>query len=300
MVQITQCPICNQGEFNKFLRINDHSISSESFDVIECSTCHFLMTSPRPDSDQLGRYYESSDYISHSDTNAGLINKLYRFVRNYTLNQKVNLVQKLNKNPFILDIGSGAGYFMSQCKSARFKCVGIEPDEKTREQSIQKFNIEVYPEDHLNKIEKESVDIITLWHVLEHVPELQKRIQQIETCLKPNGYLIIAVPNAQSYDAKYYQSFWAGYDVPRHLWHFTPQTINKLLSAHPFNLFETRNMYFDSFYVSMLSEKYKQRFAPLLKGLAIGFISNCRALFSKQPLYSSQIYIFKKRDGSTD
>ncbi|HRG69390.1 MAG TPA: class I SAM-dependent methyltransferase [Saprospiraceae bacterium] len=294
MISIRSCPICNLEQFEDYLKIKDHSISGEYFKLLKCSSCQFILTSPRPDDEQLGKYYQSKEYISHSDTNIGIVNKIYRIIRNYTLKQKIELIKNLNQQPNLIDIGSGAGYFLDACQKAGFNGFGIEPDETTRAGSISKFNIQVFDESYLNQIPESSIDLISMWHVLEHVPALNQRLQEIYKILKPNAYLIIAVPNCSSFDSKHYKEYWAGYDVPRHLWHFTPNTIIKLLSQHSFMHIKTLPMYFDSYYVSMLSEKYKHNFLGLIYGVAIGFLSNAKAFFSKKNRYSSQIYIFSK------
>lgn len=295
MISITKCPICNLERFESFLKIKDHSISGEYFNLEICASCRFIITSPRPDTEQLGAYYQSENYISHSDTNTGLVNKIYRRIRQFTIKQKLALIRKFHQNPKLLDIGSGAGYFLNECQTQGFNCFGIEPDLNTRSNSINKFNIQVFDELYINQIPAESVDVITMWHVLEHVPELNQRLEEIRKILKPNAYLIIAVPNCNSFDASYYKEYWAGYDVPRHLWHFTPETIINLLRRYSFSHIETRPMYFDAYYVAMLSEKYKGNFAGLARGFVTGFISNAIASFSKNNRYSSQIYIFRKQ-----
>lgn len=295
MISITKCPICNFEQFENYSKVKDHSISGEYFNLIRCKSCHFIITSPRPESELLSNYYHSENYISHSDTNTGFINKIYRLIRHFTLKQKIALIKKFHKNPKILDIGSGAGYFLNACKKEGFNCFGIEPDLNTRSNSINKFDIQVFDELYIDQIPAESMDAITMWHVLEHVPELNQRLVEIRKILKSNAYIIIAVPNCDSFDAKFYKEFWAGFDAPRHLWHFTPETIIQLLNQHSFEHIETKPMYFDSYYVAMLSEKYKRNFAGLIRGFATGFISNTIAYFSKHNRYSSQIYIFRKQ-----
>jgi 2-polyprenyl-3-methyl-5-hydroxy-6-metoxy-1,4-benzoquinol methylase len=253
------------------------------------------MTSPRPQMNECAKYYSSDAYISHSDTSRGLINKLYHLVRNFTLKQKVKLIQSYSKTPHLLDIGSGAGYFLDSCRRNGILAKGIEPDATTRNRSINNFGIDVFDEAELDKMEDSGFDVITMWHVLEHVEELNTRVQQIQRLLKEDGLLILALPNCSSFDARHYKQFWAGYDVPRHLWHFTPDTISKLLNKSGFEVFSTLPMYFDAFYVSMLSEKYRQNGLGFINGMMIGLISNLKAAFSRKHIYSSQIYLIKKK-----
>jgi SAM-dependent methyltransferase len=254
-----------------------------------------LITSPRPSGSALSKYYSSEDYISHSDTAKGLINKLYHRVRKLTLKQKVALVKKYSDYPLLLDIGSGAGYFVNACNLNGVHATGIEPDEKSRLRSVKQFNIEVFEEGEIDRMKASSYDVITLWHVLEHVEDLDKRLDQIHRLLKDDGVAIIALPNCSSYDARYYQMDWAGYDVPRHLWHFTPDTIQQLLKRKAFDLLSIYPMPFDAYYVSMLSEKYRNNRLGILRGFITGFISNLKASWNKNNTYSSQIYLFRKR-----
>ncbi len=294
MTELMVCPCCNSNSFEKYLQCKDHSISQELFEIKQCTTCNLLVTSPRPEDDFLSDYYQSDKYISHSNTSRGIINKLYHIVRKFTLNGKINLLKSLLKNSKLLDIGSGAGYFLNHCKMHSIEAYGIEPDVNTRNKSIHQFNIKVYDEQKLASFEDLSFNIITLWHVLEHVGNLPERLDQIEKLLMHDGYLIIAVPNCSSFDASFYKSYWAGYDVPRHLWHFTPDTLNQMVSNYGFKLHSIKPMYFDSFYVSMLSEQYRDSLFPSLGGTLIGLLSNLTALIKNNNTYSSQIYIFTK------
>lgn len=291
---VHNCPICHSSALEEFINTIDYAQSEESFHIQQCTSCKFLMTSPRPDIDDLSQYYKKKDYISHSDSGHGFLNSIYRIVRSFTLKQKLNAIRSFLKQGAVLDIGSGAGYFVSTCQKAGFNTIGIEPDESTRLNSIKQFNIEVYEESKLDEFEDSSFDLITLWHVLEHVPDLNSRMVQIKRLLKSKSYVWIALPNPDSYDAKHYQKHWAGYDVPRHLWHFRPENIKQLAGQYDLEPVKISPMYFDSFYVSMLSEKYMNSSLGLLRGFFHATWSNIKAALSSDPLYSSQIYIFRK------
>jgi SAM-dependent methyltransferase len=295
MIHIQECPICNSNAFHNVFTCKDYSISKESFDIIQCNSCKLLITSPRPSGSGLSKYYSSEEYISHSDTAKGFINKLYHRVRKITLKQKVALIKRYSQNPVLLDIGSGAGYFINSCKLNDIHAVGIEPDEKSRARSVRQFNIEVFDEGELDRMPASIYDVITLWHVLEHVEDLGKRINQIYRLLKDDGIAVIALPNCSSFDAKHYQMDWAGYDVPRHLWHFTADTIQLLFRKKEFELISIYPMSFDAYYVSMLSEKYRNTRFGILRGFILGFISNLKASWYKNNSYSSQIYLFRKK-----
>jgi len=294
MNTITNCPLCKGTSFEKHLNCKDYTVSREDFTIVKCSSCSFTFTNPIPEENKIGSYYESEDYISHSNTSKGLINTLYQAVRSFTLKKKVKLLASLRNGKNLLDVGCGTGEFLNQAQKGGFQTKGIEPSPVAREQAIKNFGLSVSEEGEIKSIDDKSFDFITMWHVLEHVYHLNDRIKELRRVLKDNGHLIIAVPNHESYDAKHYKEYWAAYDVPIHLYHFTPNTIEKLFETHGLTLHKTLPMKFDSFYVSMLSEKYMTGKVNLVKAFWIGLISNLKAKRGKT--YSSQIYIFRKTD----
>jgi 2-polyprenyl-3-methyl-5-hydroxy-6-metoxy-1,4-benzoquinol methylase len=287
--QITYCPVCKGTDFAHFLTCKDYTVSQESFNIVSCKSCNFKFTNPRPSDSEIGKYYKSEDYVSHSDTKKGLINRLYHMVRTRTLKQKLELISQYVSRGTILDYGCGTGMFLKTCADAGWKSFGFEPDTDAKKLAEQKGLIVATSKEALagNKY-----DIISLWHVLEHVTDLDETLQFFSKNISDKGRLIIAVPNYTSADAKYYKEFWAGYDVPRHIYHFEINTLKKLLVNHGFSLEETKPMKFDSYYVSMLSEKYKTGSMNYFTAFLNGFKSNVAAKDSAQ--YSSVIYIFKK------
>lgn len=293
MERIEKCPVCDSGEFMAFLNCKDYTVSRETFSIVECSSCNFKFTNPRPPIEKLGEYYKSEEYISHSNTSKGFINSIYQSVRKYTLLKKLQLISKFYKTGNLLDIGSGTGEFLNTCKNAKWNVLGIEPDERARKLSTENYSINVKPEEDIDHLLTGSFDVITMWHVLEHVPLLNKRIEDLKRLIKPNGIIIIAVPNCNSLDAKIYKEDWAAYDLPRHLYHFTPKDIEKLFKKHDLKLVNTLPMIFDSFYVSMLSEKNRTGKINLLRSMWNGLRSNLNALKTGKT-YSSQIYIIRK------
>lgn len=269
-------------------------MSGEVFTIVNCLACGFKFTNPRPPDSEIGRYYKSENYISHTNTNKGVISKLYHMVRNYTLKKKINLVSKHVSRGTIIDYGSGTGMFLNVCKHAGWKVYGMEPDEDARKISSQ-ISVSSFPDKLRLKeaLGSGKANAITLWHVLEHVNDLQESLSFFYEHLNTDGVLIIAVPNYLSYDAIHYKEYWAAYDVPRHLYHFDIKTIDLLLSSAGFKLIETQPMKFDSFYVSMLSEKYKTGSINYFKAFITGLKSNLKANTNKD--YSSVIYVFKKK-----
>ncbi|HET8964440.1 MAG TPA: class I SAM-dependent methyltransferase [Chitinophagales bacterium] len=293
MDTLENCPICGTKEYNIFLNCVDYTVSRETFTIVECSFCRFRFTNPRPEVSKLGEYYKSENYISHSNTSKGLINSVYQLVRKYTVLKKLQLISKFYKTGNLLDIGCGTGEFLNICKAAKWNVLGIEPDKETRDKTAVKYNLNVQAEEYLTAIPDSSFEIITMWHVLEHVPFLNKRIEELKRLVKPDGVIIIAVPNCSSLDAKIYKEYWAAYDLPRHLYHFTPDDIQRIFKKHGLRLINVLPMIFDSFYVSMLSEKNRTGNTNLLRSMWNGLRSNLKALKTGKH-YSSQIYIVRK------
>ena len=287
---ISNCPVCNETQFSKFIECVDYTVSHDKFTIVECNACHFHFTNPIPVVEEIGEYYKSESYVSHSSTNKGFINKIYQRVRKYTLKKKVKLITKLSNGKNHLDIGAGTGHFINATTLAGFSSVGLEPDEDARKLATDTHNVNIQPLENLYKLEANSVDVVTMWHVLEHVYDLKKDITQIEKVLKIDGVMVVAVPNMNSFDAKHYKEYWAAYDLPIHLYHFTPNDIDKLFEQVNMEVVEILPMKFDSFYVSMLSEKYKggNVFSAFMNGLKSNMKAN-----SKE--HSSQTYNLKKR-----
>lgn len=294
MHQIFNCPVCNSSSFNEFIKCKDFMLSQKMFSIVECKDCRFKFTNPRPENEKIGDYYKSNEYISHSDTKKGVVSKLYHLVRNYTLKNKLKLISKYVSRGTILDYGCGTGAFLSICKKYGWNVFGFEPDKDAAKIASQK-DVFVFDNsnDLVNQNETTGYDIITLWHVLEHVTELNDTIRFLKYNLKKDGALIVALPNYKSYDAGVYKEYWAAYDVPRHLYHFDKNSITNIMTKHGFFLEETRPMPFDSFYVSLLSEKYSNNKNNFFRAFINGFLSNIKA--NKSNNYSSLIYIFKHK-----
>ena len=272
-----------------FLTVKDYSVSQETFDLYHDEELDMLITHPQPSLENLGRYYESVDYISHTDSKRSLFEKCYHFIKSIALKNKLNLVNTLQPSKgSILDIGAGTGDFLSVVKENGWNTIGVEPSEKAKA-IAQKKGVSFV--EQTSELENNSFDVITMWHVLEHVPNLDNQIKELKRLLKPNGSLIIAVPNFKSFDAKQYGNFWAAYDVPIHFWHFSKTAIKKLFAKEDMELVKVLPMKFDSFYVSLLSEKYKTGKMNFVKAFFIGLQSNWKA--KKNFEYSSHIYVLK-------
>ncbi len=266
------CPACGSPEVAEVLTATDHTVSNEDFDIWECGACTLRFTQNVPEPECIGAYYRSEEYVSHSNTSRGLINGVYQRVRNVTLAQKLALVRETTGKAVgsALDVGCGTGEFLHTMRGAGWLTLGLEPDAGARTYASREYGLTVREPGALFSLD-ETFDVVTLWHVLEHVHRLHDYLDKLRSLVRPGGTLVIAVPNYTSADAVHYGSDWAAYDVPRHLYHFSPQALGRLLAAHELNLRETRAMPFDSFYVSLLSERYRhgglRPFAALAEGV---------------------------------
>ncbi|WP_242926278.1 class I SAM-dependent methyltransferase [Pontibacter vulgaris] len=291
--RLEHCPICGKEEFKNFLVVTDNTVSKESFVIVECENCTFKFTNPRPDVKSIGSYYESDDYISHSNTKTGIINRAYHVVRSITTKQKVELINRhVPAKGNILDYGCGTGVFLNACKKDGWKVSGVEPNAKARELAKEQIGDTI--KETLAEVATEKFDVITLWHVLEHIHTLNETMDQLISRLNPEGVLIVAVPNADSHDAQQYKENWAAYDVPRHLYHFTQPTMKRLMKKHKMVLEEVLPMKFDAYYVSMLSEKHKDGKTKMLSSVMNGFKSNSYAEKNGND-YSSLIFVAKRK-----
>jgi 2-polyprenyl-3-methyl-5-hydroxy-6-metoxy-1,4-benzoquinol methylase len=297
---LTGCPLCGAGQFKEFLHSCDYSITQEDFTIVQCTHCGLKFTNPRPNDAEIGRYYESEDYISHSNTSNGLVNTAYQAVRTYTIRQKTHLYHKLagNQPKTVLDYGCGTGELLKSLKNSGWDTLGIEPGDKPREFAIRENKLHVKTPDALPAIETGAMTIISMWHVLEHVHRLNETVAELKRILSENGTLIVAVPNSDSYDSRHYKQFWAAYDLPRHLYHFNKTTITELFKRHNMLVEQVKPMIFDSFYVSMLSEKYSTGKTNYFSALKTGLKTNFHGK-SKIENYSSLIFMIKKSKSKT-
>ncbi|MDQ6901943.1 MAG: class I SAM-dependent methyltransferase [Bacteroidota bacterium] len=292
MIAYNSCPCCGQKNIVSLFSAEDYTVSHKRFEIWECEDCCLRFTQNVPSSNEIGIYYQSENYISHSDTKEGFVNQLYHKVRNRTLIQKRKWVEAATGKSYgnILDVGCGTGAFLNAMKNSGWNVWGLEPDDGTRKRALDLYNLKVEPTERLFSLPAESYDAITMWHVLEHVHELHEYITRLKELLKPNGKLFIAVPNFTCYDEKVYKQFWAAYDVPRHLYHFSPASIKKLLSLHKMKLDAIKPMWYDSIYVSMLSEQYKTGKSNPVKAGLVGALSNLKAMSDNEKC-SSVVYI---------
>jgi len=293
--KISNCPVCEHDKFEVFKKVPDWLVSKEIFDIHKCLSCGFKFTGNAPNEQEVGPYYNSEEYVEHSDTNKGLIYGVYHKARKIMLGYKLRKIEKLEVGKKLLDVGSGSGYFLNHMSQNGYDGTGVEISEKARELCKQKFGIEAsIPSQFLNKKLDKDFDLITLWHVFEHVYTFDEYFTLFSDSLKPNGRLILALPNCNSSDAKMYSEHWAAYDTPRHLWHFTPETIEKFAAKRGFSLEQKYRLPLDPFFNALVSASYKKSFTFLPVTIVKGFWAYLVSLIDIDKS-SSLIYIFKKQ-----
>ncbi|MDR2954732.1 MAG: class I SAM-dependent methyltransferase [Prevotella sp.] len=299
-IHISHCSVCGSTKFAPSVSCVDYLATKEVFEIQKCITCGFAFTQDFPSEDVIGKYYDAPAYVSHSDTKKGIVNTLYHWARKRALKSKSGIVKEYaaKKSGTLLDIGSGTGYFLNKMKACKWIVTGVEKSDNARLFAKQKFDLDCQPSQYLYEIPSKAKDVITMWHVLEHLEHLNKVMAHLHNILKDDGTLIIALPNKNSLDALHYKEYWAAYDVPRHLWHFSPSDFNALADKHGFEVVATKPMHFDAFYISMLSEKNKGTFLGSIIGLIRGGIFFLRGL-SDTERSSSLTYILKKKQQKT-
>ena len=288
---LKNCPVCGQTSFVLYAKCQDKLVSQAIFDIQKCNSCDFLFTNPRPATDEIGPYYQSEAYFSHSTESKSLISKVYNKVRDFNIRSKVKLVRnELNEVQSILDYGCGVGLFLKQCKLDGLKVQGVEPSDEARRIADQ-YSIPVIDPNKLSSISDKTFDAISLWHVLEHIHDLNEKFNELVKLLSPSGKMFIALPNPDSWDATHYGASWAAFDVPRHLYHFTKPAFKMFIAKYGMKIVGIQPMKFDAFYVSLLSEDNSIMKYP--NALLKGFISNLKAGSSMN--YSSLIYILERQ-----
>jgi 2-polyprenyl-3-methyl-5-hydroxy-6-metoxy-1,4-benzoquinol methylase len=295
LVHYSHCPVCDSTGIKNVLTVKDHTVSGKTFDIMECGSCTLRFTQDVPGAASISPYYKAEEYISHTDTSKGFINKIYKIIRKRTLVKKRKLVEKYTgiKKDNFLDVGSGTGSFVNEMKQNDWKVTGLEPDEDARKTAHTLYDLELTDSREFYKLVAESFDAITLWHVLEHVHDLSAYVQQLKKLLNKKGKLFIAVPNYTSLDSKIYKEFWAAYDVPRHLYHFSPASMKWLMEKNGLTIIQHKPMWYDSFYISLLSSKYKRGKTNWVTAFWNGLRSNLKAMGNVKKC-SSVIYIIEK------
>ena len=286
-----KCPWCGSEKAQINLWLKDEFLSKEDFHLCECLSCGLVYTMPRPSKDKIGAYYKSEEYYSHQENTKGFIPKLYEKVKSINLRSKYKMATQGMNVGTLLDIGCGVGDFLRTAEQKGWQCTGVEPSEDAKDIARKRIKADILNSEDLERLSDASFDLITMWHVLEHVDDLRWQVEQLQRLVKPEGRIVIAVPNYKSHDAQYYKELWAAYDVPRHLNHFSKPVITKIFKIKGLKLVKTNKLIWDAYYISYMSEQYKIHKFPLLRGSIRGLISNRKARKSGE--WSSMVYIFE-------
>jgi 2-polyprenyl-3-methyl-5-hydroxy-6-metoxy-1,4-benzoquinol methylase len=295
IIHYDNCPVCGSTELKEIFRVKDYTVSNQDFLILECNVCTLRFTQNIPDEHAIQVYYKSENYISHTNTEKGLINRLYHIIRKRTLAGKKKLIRNMTglSKGAILDLGCGIGSFVNEMKQAGWEATGLEPDADARKMAKELYFLDIGDAGHFYQLQAESFDAITLWHVLEHIHDLNVYIRQLKDLLTPKGKLFVAVPNYTSFDAKKYKEYWAAYDVPRHLYHFSPASMKMLMEKHDLKIEKHKPMWYDSFYISLLSSRYKNGNANFIGACFNGMVSDLNTMFNTSKC-SSVIYVISK------
>ena len=287
------CPWCNSEKTQTYIWVKDEFLTKEEFQIQECLNCGLLFTEPRPPKDKIGDYYKSEEYYSHQENKKGFIPKLYESIKAINLKNKYKIATNGKSAGKLLDIGCGVGDFIHTAEEQGWQCTGVEPSQDAKAIAKKRIKAEILSSEDLEQIPNETFDVITMWHVLEHVDDLKWQMAQLQRLIKKGGRIVIALPNYKSYDATFYKEKWAAYDVPRHLNHFNKDTLVKIFKTNYLNLVKTDKLKCDAYYISFMSEQYKHHTLPLIKGAIRGLISNCKARKTNE--WSSRVYVFEKQ-----
>ena len=286
-----KCPWCGSNKAQINLWLKDEFLTKKDFHICECLNCGLLYTMPRPSKEKIGAYYKSDEYYSHQENKKGFVPRLYEAIKKINLKHKFRLASRDLPVGKLLDIGCGVGDFLHVAENKGWQCTGVEPSEEAREIARQRIKGDLLYSEDLEQLSDQSFDLITMWHVLEHVDDLKWQVAQLQRLIKPNGRIVIAVPNYRSYDGRFYNAYWAAYDVPRHLNHFNKTVLTKIFKTSGLSLVCMDKLVWDAYYISFMSEQYKHHFMPLVRGVFRGLVSNAKARRSGE--WSSLVYVFR-------
>ncbi len=290
------CPLCGASGQIPYAGCTDYTVSKEHYTLMRCPSCGMVYTLDPPSQDKMAQYDKLGLKLKLGDSPSGLIGKLYYRVRSYMLGRKAHIVesQSYRTAGTLLNYGAKTGFFSHRMERRGWKVISVEKYHEERQFSLEMFHHRMIDLNEMDKLRPGTFDVITLWHVFEHNPHPDKLLDRFYDLLRPGGILVMACPNICSTDAMHYGPYWAAYDVPRHLWHFSPTSLCNLVHKHGFTLMHHESMPFDSFYISILSEKQMRHKLAFIRGFLYGLHSWLVSL-SKRGKSSSLVYVFRKR-----
>lgn len=297
MPDMSVCPACQATTATDLFQARDHLVSGREFLIRRCTNCGMGWTVDPPAEEDAGKYYVSDEYISHTDSKQSLADRLYHLARGFMLKRKGKLVDSaVGKSAGIMmDFGSGTGYFAAFMQQRGWQVTGIELSEMARNYSVERFGIRAIGPQQVRDLPSASADCVTFWHVLEHLYDPAGWMDEVKRILKDDGRCIIALPNFASADAEWFGKRWAALDVPRHLWHFSPQAFREFAEKQGFVCESTSALPLDLFYISLLSYRNDGKGMPLARGVLTGVVIALRSLFRRDSA-SSLVYVLSKKD----
>ena len=285
----THCIICSSKYASSFISLNDRlSNSSKKYNLLKC-ICGFIYLNPRPDIGEINHYYKLDNYDPHKESFNSFWNTAYHYVQKVTLNWKYRIITKYIKKGSLLDIGGGKGEFAQFINKKGWDVTFQDnmTDLNRRE------NNSFFVRELSNVNSTKRFDVITLWHSLEHIHNIKYLFDSINNMLKDSGILIIAVPNMNAPERKFYKYTWAPYDAPRHLYHFNLDSLNKLCQNKGYYIMSKYSLYQDIPYNVILSTS-RYSFFQLIKTILVICYTFLYTLCAG-PKYSSSLLIVCKK-----
>ena len=272
--KLDRCPACGSPDIGSYTTITDHYYSKENFDIAACKGCGLRFTQNRPAPEEIGRYYDSENYASHdSGKKASVFLKVYQMARDYMLGLKFNLVRQFKPEwKQVLDYGTGEGFFTEYLLKKGKDASGIEPSAVARENFKSRTGKTLFEDIDALPADK-TFQVITLWHVLEHIHTLRETMEKLTERLEQKGIIVIAIPNQKAKDLEAFGPHWAAWDVPRHLYHWDTDSLSAFMKSLGLVRIHTGQLPLDPFYIGMISARYAG------KGAVSGILTGLKSYF---------------------
>jgi 2-polyprenyl-3-methyl-5-hydroxy-6-metoxy-1,4-benzoquinol methylase len=283
------CPLCGSPKTRFAFSCPDHLVTGEEFPLHQCNDCQFLYSGRLPSEADAQKYYDSPSYTPHATDRKNLMMRTIGFCRTFIRQPiKRTWVRKWSKKRMgtLIDIGSGTGEFAVFMQKSGWAVTCIEPNQDARNFCASQ-GLTVFDTDRVPTLPDHSFNVVTLWHVLEHVYDIHGTMQTIRRLLQPDGTAFIALPNYSSKEASWYGRMWTGYEMPRHPSHFSPATFAHLASMYDMEIVALRPFVLDAFYLSILSEQHRKGWfiSALFHGLASAIVGLLQPKLASSVLY---------------
>jgi SAM-dependent methyltransferase len=292
--EVPDCIVCGSGQRHPHLRAPNRFNVGEVFPLVQCSQCGFVYLSPRPSQESIGSHYEDEGYHPHQAEAAGVVDRIYRISRDWNLRYKRWMVESHHRKGALLDFGCGTGEFLAEMRANGWQVTGVEPAAQARAVAE---GLGVRASADLEGCDG-PYDVITLWHVLEHVHEAAGQFRRLCELLTPGGILVMALPNIGSVDSRAYGANWVALDAPRHLFHFRPQDVRRFAVARGLTPAGGGVLPLDTPYNVLLSEQLAgqvvrgTRLFGLFRAIRVALAASIRGAIDRSRS-SSPVYVFR-------